>query len=32
MTVIGVIDSKIGSLTGLYANQATIDTIYPTRR
>jgi putative ABC transport system permease protein len=30
VTVIGVIDSKIGTLNGLYANQATIDTIYPT--
>ena len=29
VTVIGVIDSKIGTLTGLYANQATIDRIYP---
>jgi putative ABC transport system permease protein len=29
VTVIGVLDSKIGTLTGLYANQATIDTIYP---
>jgi putative ABC transport system permease protein len=30
LTIIGVIDSKIGTLSGLYANQATIDTIYPT--
>jgi len=30
LTVIGVLDSKIGTLNGLYANQATIDTVYPT--
>ncbi|MEA2584826.1 MAG: putative transport system permease protein [Thermomicrobiales bacterium] len=30
VTVIGVIDTKIGSLIGLYANQQTIDTVYPT--
>jgi putative ABC transport system permease protein len=30
LTIIGVIDTKIGSLFGLYANQATIDTIFPT--
>jgi putative ABC transport system permease protein len=29
LTIIGVLDSKIGTLNGLYANQATIDTIYP---
>jgi putative ABC transport system permease protein len=29
ITIIGVIDSKIGSLFGLYANQQTIDAIYP---
>jgi putative ABC transport system permease protein len=29
VTIIGIIDDKIGSLDGLYANQATIDTIYP---
>lgn len=28
MTVIGIIDSKLGSLAGLYAGQPTIDTIY----
>jgi putative ABC transport system permease protein len=30
LTIIGVIDTKIGSLSGVYANQATIDTIFPT--
>jgi putative ABC transport system permease protein len=30
VTVIGVLDSKISTLSGFYANQATIDTIYPT--
>jgi putative ABC transport system permease protein len=30
VTIIGVIDTKIGSLIGLYANQRTIDAIYPT--
>ena len=29
VTIIGVIDSKIGSLTGLFANQKTIDAAYP---
>jgi putative ABC transport system permease protein len=29
VTIIGVIDSKIGSLLGLFANQQTIDAIYP---
>jgi putative ABC transport system permease protein len=29
VSVIGVIDSSIGSLSGLYANQATIDAVYP---
>ncbi|HEY7031443.1 MAG TPA: FtsX-like permease family protein [Thermomicrobiales bacterium] len=29
-TIIGVIDTKIGSLVGMYANQQTIDQIYPT--
>jgi putative ABC transport system permease protein len=28
VTVIGIIDSKLGSLAGLYAGQPTIDTIY----
>jgi putative ABC transport system permease protein len=28
VTIIGIIDSKIGSLTGLYAAQPTIDTVY----
>jgi putative ABC transport system permease protein len=28
VTVIGVIDQKIGSLSGLYTNQATVDAIY----
>jgi putative ABC transport system permease protein len=28
VTVIGIIDSKVSSLTGLYAGQPTIDTIY----
>lgn len=28
VTVIGVIDSKIGSLLGIYTNQATVDAIY----
>jgi putative ABC transport system permease protein len=27
--IIGVIDSKIGSLLGIYANQATVEAIYP---
>lgn len=31
VTIIGVIESKIGSLVGLYANQATIDAVYPTQ-
>jgi putative ABC transport system permease protein len=30
VTIIGIIDSKIGSLYGLFMNQATVDTIYPT--
>jgi putative ABC transport system permease protein len=30
VTIIGIIDSSISSLTGLYANQTTIDAIYPT--
>jgi putative ABC transport system permease protein len=30
VTVIGVIDSKIGSMEGIYTNQATIDAIYGT--
>jgi putative ABC transport system permease protein len=30
LTIIGVIDSKIGSLYGLYASRATVDAIYPT--
>ena len=29
MTIIGVLDSKISTLYGLYASQATIDAIYP---
>ncbi len=29
ITIIGVIDSKIGSLFGLYTNQQTIDAVYP---
>lgn len=29
VTIIGVLDGSIGSLTGLYTNQATIDTVYP---
>ena len=29
VTIIGIVDSKIGSLYGLYANQATVDAIYP---
>lgn len=29
VTIIGVIDSKIGSLYGLYANQQTVDAVYP---
>lgn len=29
LTIIGVIDTGIGSLFGLYANQTTIDTIFP---
>ncbi|HVL26393.1 MAG TPA: FtsX-like permease family protein [Thermomicrobiales bacterium] len=29
VTVIGIIDSKIGSLTGLYAAQSTLDAVYP---
>jgi putative ABC transport system permease protein len=29
VTIIGVIDSTIGSLAGLYANQQTIDAVYP---
>jgi putative ABC transport system permease protein len=29
VTIIGVLDSSIGSLTGMYASQATIDTVYP---
>jgi putative ABC transport system permease protein len=28
VTVIGIIDSKIGSLSGIYAGQPTIDTVY----
>jgi len=28
ITVIGVLDSKIGSLFGIYANQATVDAVY----
>ena len=28
VSVIGVLDSKIGSLTGIYTNQATIDAVY----
>ncbi|HEX3301381.1 MAG TPA: FtsX-like permease family protein [Thermomicrobiales bacterium] len=30
LTIIGVIDSKIGSLYGLYASRATVDAIFPT--
>ncbi len=29
VTIIGVIDSKIGSLEGLYTNQQTVDAVYP---
>ncbi len=29
VTIIGVIDSKIGSLQGLYTNQRTVDAVYP---
>jgi putative ABC transport system permease protein len=29
LTIIGVIDAKYGSLFGLYANQRTVDAIYP---
>jgi putative ABC transport system permease protein len=29
LTVIGVLDSRVSTLNGLFANQATIDTIYP---
>jgi putative ABC transport system permease protein len=29
LTIIGVIDAKYGSLWGLYANQRTVDAIYP---
>ena len=29
VTIIGVIDSKIGSLQGLYTNQKTVDAVYP---
>jgi putative ABC transport system permease protein len=29
VTIIGIVDSKIGSLYGLYANQMTVDAIYP---
>jgi putative ABC transport system permease protein len=28
ITVIGVLDSKIGSLTGVYTNQATVESVY----
>jgi putative ABC transport system permease protein len=30
VTIIGIIDEQISSLSGLYASQATIDSIYPT--
>ncbi len=29
VTIIGIIDTKIGSLAGLFANQKTIDAVYP---
>lgn len=29
VTIIGIIDSKIGSLTGLYTAQPTVDAVYP---
>jgi putative ABC transport system permease protein len=31
VTIIGVIDSQIGSLSGMFANQKTIDAVYPSR-
>lgn len=31
LTIIGVIDSKIGSLSGLYTSQTTVDAVYPNR-
>jgi putative ABC transport system permease protein len=31
VTIIGVIDSKIGSLQGMFTNQQTIDAVYPSR-
>jgi putative ABC transport system permease protein len=29
VTIIGIIDSKIGTLSGLYTNQKTVDAVYP---
>lgn len=31
VTIIGIIDSQIGSLYGMFANQQTIDAVYPSR-